>query len=139
MSKNQFIEITDTTIIPEDIISKLEVQECGAVVTFTGRVRGYSAGKKVLALEHDLTGKKAQNLVRKINNELQKKWDIQGLSFCCRTGPVPAGEVTLVIAVSTIHRPEAFAACQYIIDRFKQLVSAKEIREDGEFPINTKT
>jgi len=139
MSTNQYIEITDKPIIPEQVISKIDVTECGAEVTFTGRVRGYSGTKKVFALEHDLAGEKAQDLMQEIASNIKQKWAVEGLAFCYRTGPVLAGEVTLVIAVATVHRPEAFAACQYAIDRFKKVVSAKEIREDGEFWISAKT
>jgi molybdopterin synthase catalytic subunit len=47
---------------------------------------------------------------------------------------LPIGEVAVAIAVSTPHRKEGFAACQYIIDRLKEIVPIwkKEVATDGE-------
>jgi len=130
---DDLLQVTDKPIVPEEIISRIRWDECGALVTFTGRVRGYSGDKRVLSLEHYAPREAAEKLLSDIAKEMREKWDLGELVFCYRTGPVSAGETTLVIAVAAPHRPEAFAACQYAIDRFKQTVSAKEIREDGEF------
>jgi molybdopterin synthase catalytic subunit len=48
-------------------------------------------------------------------------------------GRLEVGEVALVIAVASPHRKEAFAACEYAVDRIKEIVPIwkKEIREDG--------
>lgn len=131
MRKDDLLDITDKPIVPEEVIAKVGWDECGALVTFTGKVRSYSEGKRVLSLEHDATRYGAERILRDIAAEMRKRWDLGDIAFCYRTGPVEAGGITLVIAVAASHRPEAFAACQYAIDRFKQAVSAKEIREDG--------
>jgi molybdopterin synthase catalytic subunit len=46
-------------------------------------------------------------------------------------GNLKVGEITLVIAIAAPHRKEAFEACQYAIDRFKQVVPLweKEVTE----------
>lgn len=131
MRKDDLLDITDKPIVPEEVIAKVGWDECGALVTFTGKVRSYSEGKRVLSLEHDATRYGAERILRDTAAEMRKRWDLGNISFCYRTGPVEAGGITLVIAVAAPHRPEAFAACQYAIDRFKQAVSAKEIQEDG--------
>lgn len=131
MRKDDLLDITDKPIVPEEVIAKVGWDECGALVTFTGKVRSYSEGKRVLSLEHDATRYGAESILRDTAAEMRKRWDLGNISFCYRTGPVEAGGITLVIAVAASHRPEAFAACQYAIDRFKQAVSAKEIQEDG--------
>ena len=139
MGKDDVLQVTDKPIVPEEVIARIRWDECGALVTFTGRVRGYSGDKRVLSLEHDAPRDIAERLLSDIAREMREKWDLGEVAFCYRTGPVAAGETTLVIAVAAPHRPEAFAACQYAIDRFKQTVSAKEIREDGEFWIGGKS
>ena len=133
MGKNDLLQVTDKPIVPEEVIARIRWDECGALVTFTGRVRGYSGDKRVLSLEHEAPRDVAERLLSDIAREIRQRWDLGEVAFCYRTGPVAAGETTLVIAVAALHRPEAFAACQYAIDRFKQTVSAKEIRGDGEF------
>jgi molybdopterin synthase catalytic subunit len=131
LRKDDLLDITDKPIVPEEVIAKVGWDECGALVTFTGKVRSYSEGKRVLSLEHDATRYGAESILRDIAAEMRRRWDLGDIAFCYRTGPVEAGGITLVIAVAAPHRPEAFAACQYAIDRFKLAVSAKEIREDG--------
>jgi len=135
---DDLLQVSDKPIVPEEIISRIRWDECGALVTFTGRVRGYSGDKRVLSLEHYATREVAEGLLSDIAKEMREKWDLGEVVFCYRTGPVAAQETTLVIAVAAPHRPEAFAACQYAIDRFKQTVATKEIREDGEFWISEK-
>jgi molybdopterin synthase catalytic subunit len=131
LSKDDLLEITGKPIVPEQVIAKIGWGECGALVTFTGKVRSYTDGRRVLSLEHDATKYGAERILRDIAADMRKRWDLGQLAFYYRTGPVEPGGITLVIAVAAPHRHEAFAACQYAIDRFKQTVSAKEILENG--------
>jgi molybdopterin synthase catalytic subunit len=139
VSGQDIIQSTDKAINPSEVISFVEASDCGAITSFIGKVRGRSGEKTVLSLEHDASAEAAKKAFTKILRDARQKWDIREAAVCYRVGQVPAGEVTLVIAVATIHRPEGFAACQFVIDRFKQVVSAKEIREDGEYWISAKT
>jgi len=47
--------------------------EYGALVTFIGRVRGYSEGKRVLYLEHDASGQAAEKMLKTIAAEIKGK------------------------------------------------------------------
>jgi molybdopterin synthase catalytic subunit len=125
------LEITDQPITPEKVTSGLDWDDRGAMVTFTGRVRSESEKGRVVSLEHEAPREMAETLLRDLAGEMRRKWDLGTIAFTYRTGPVPAGDITLVIAVISRHRPEAFAACQYAIDHFKQKVSAKEVLEDA--------
>jgi len=50
-----------------------------------------------------------------------------------RLGVVPAGEASIVTAVSSPHRREAFVACEYILEQVKLDVPIwKEAYESGE-------
>jgi molybdopterin synthase catalytic subunit len=51
-----------------------------------------------------------------------------------RLGIVPVGEASIVIAVSSPHRKEAFVACEYILEQVKLKVSVwkKEVYDTGE-------
>ena len=129
--KGDLLRVTDRPIVPEKVISGVTWDDCGALVTFSGRVRGRSGGKRVLSLEHRLPAGEERKTLRQIAAEMRERWSLGRIALCFRSGPVPAGEVTVVVVVSATHRQEAFAACQYAIDRFKAVVSAKEIEEDG--------
>ena len=132
------IQVTDKPIVPGKVIAKVKGEDCGAVVTFTGRVRRSSEGKQVLYLEHGIQGEAPEETLKDIVGEIRGKWDVGEIAFCYRKGKIVPGEVTIVIAVAAIHRQEAFAACQYAVDRLKQKVITKEGREDGEVSVVKK-
>lgn len=126
------IEITQIPILPEEAINKVRKDAYGVIVTFVGMVRGLSSGKKVLFLEYEASSKElAQRELERIAEEIQAKWHLEDVAICHRMGRLKVGEVTLVIAIAAPHRREAFEACQYAIDRFKQVVPLweKEVTE----------
>lgn len=138
LRKKDIIEVTDRPIIPEKVIAKVKGAECGAVVTFTGKVRGSSGDKKVTYLEHGVQGEAPEKMLKDIVGEIRRKWDVGEIAFCYRKGKIRPGEVTIVIAVAAIHRQEAFAACLHAVDRLKQKVVTKEGREGGEVRVAKK-
>ena len=58
-----------------------------------------------------------------------------------RVGRLEIGEISVLIAVSSPHRAEAFEACRYAIDRLKEVVPIwkKELFEGGEVWIGTQS
>ena len=56
------------------------------------------------------------------------------MAIAHRLGRLEIGDISLVVAVSSPHRADAFAACKYAVDRIKQVVPIwkKEFFEDGE-------
>ena len=138
MSKKDILEVTDKPIAPEHIIAKVRGEDCGAVVTFTGKVRARSGDKRVSYLEHGLSGEAPEKMLKDIVAEIRKRWDVGEIAFCYRRGKIGPGEVTIVIAIAATHRQEAFAACEYAVDRLKQKVTTKEGRENGEVRIGKK-
>jgi molybdopterin synthase catalytic subunit len=138
LRKKDIIEVTDKPIVPEKVIAKVKGEECGAVVTFTGKVRGRSGDKKVTYLEHGVEGEAPEKMLKDIVSEIRRKWDVGEIAFCYRKGKIGPGEVTVVIAVAAIHRQEAFAACQYAVGRLKQKVVTREGMEDGEVRVAKK-
>lgn len=138
MSKKDILEVTDKPIVPEEVVAKVRGEDCGAVVTFTGKVRGRSGDKKVLYLEHGVSGEAPEKMLKDIVVEIRRRWEIGEIAFCYREGKIGPGEVTIVIAIAAIHRQEAFAACEYAVDRLKQKVTTKEGREKGEVRVGKK-
>jgi molybdopterin synthase catalytic subunit len=138
LTKKDIITVTNKPIDPEKIMAKVGAEDCGAVVTFTGKVRGSSEGEQVKYLEHGVQGEAPEKMLKEIVSEIRRKWDVEKIAFCYRKGKIGPGEVTIVIAVAATHRQEAFAACQYAVDRLKQKVVTREGREDGEVRVVKK-
>ena len=127
------IEITHQTLDPERITSLVRKETNGAVVTFLGTTRNNFEGKRVLNLEYEAFEEMALKKMEDIRQELQAQFHIEDIAICHRIGTVSIGEISLVVAVASPHRKEAFLACHQAVDRVKEIVPIwkKEVFEDG--------
>ena len=115
------IEITSRPISPERIINSVKKDENGAIVAFIGSVRDTcNEGKKVAFLEINTSGLDAEAKLHDIADEIRARWQLEDIAISRRTGKLAVGEIALVVAISAIHREEAFEACQYAVDMIKK-------------------
>ena len=91
----------------------------GAVVTFLGAVRDMNDGSQVkgMTLEHypGMTEKALQEIL----DQAQSRWDIYQTLVIHRVGPLLPEDQIVLVAVTSAHRGEAFAACEFIMDYLK--------------------
>lgn len=118
----------------EEVVEAVSGSGQGGLVTFSGVVRGQTAGRKVLRLEYEAYPGMAEKKLAQIGAEASEQWPGAQLAIVHRTGVLLPGEVAVVIAASAPHRREAFRACEHAIERLKQDVPIwkKEHFEDGE-------
>ena len=83
----------------------------------------------------------ADNQLQRVADEMRERWDLTGVAIYHRLGSLEIGEASLIVAVSSAHRKEAFEACQYSIDRIKQIVPIwkKEFFEGGEVWVGSQS
>lgn len=126
--------VTRRPLNPAPLIKKLRKDEHGAVVVFLGVVRNESGGRQVVRLEYEAYREMAENKMEQIAVEVEERWHIPDMVMAHRVGSLEIGDVSLVIAVCSPHRAEAFAACEYAVDRLKEIVPIwkKEVFLDGE-------
>jgi molybdopterin synthase catalytic subunit len=131
--KSDLIEITTKVISPEQVINRVKTSGSGCVATYVGLIRDNSHGKKVVSVEYQDRDGKAVEGLRKIAAETKEKWQVENIAFTHRIGKLKVGDINLVVAVAAGHRGEGFAACQYIIDRFKESLPTHKIEtyQDG--------
>ena len=127
-------EVTADPLDPQRLIKHVRRDESGAVAVFLGVVRDNSRGRRVLYLEYDAYPEMATRVMREIAEETMARWPITDIAMQHRTGRLEIGETSLLIAVSSPHRKEAFEACHHLVDRFKEVVPVwkKEVWESGE-------
>ena len=127
------LEITHEPLNPEEITAKVRKDTNGAVVTFLGTTRLFAEGKKVLYLEYEAYTDMALNKMEEIRREVQSQWKVEDVAISHRIGRVDIGEISLVVAVASPHRKEAFHACHQLVDRLKETVPIwkKEFFVDG--------
>lgn len=91
----------------------------GAVVTFLGTVRDMNDGSQVkgMTLEHypGMTEKSLQEIL----DQAKGRWDIYQTLVIHRVGSLMPEDQIVLVAVTSAHRGEAFAACEYIMDYLK--------------------
>lgn len=126
--------ITDTPIEINDVVNKVARREAGAISTFIGTVREFTHGRRTLYLEYQAYKPMAEKKLAQIGEEIEKKWGNTACAIAHRIGRLDISELAVVIAVSTPHRKDAFAASSYAIERIKEIVPIwkKEHWEDGE-------
>lgn len=113
----------------------------GAVVTFTGRVRNKNEGLDVkgLYLEH-YPGMTEKSLA-KIIATAKERWQIGRVRVIHRIGQLALGEQIVFVGVTSMHRQDAFAAAEFIMDYLKVQAPfwKKELTELGEKWLDART
>jgi len=91
----------------------------GALASFLGLVRDLNDGASVseMTLEHypGMTEKALEEIV----TEARGRWDIYDALVIHRVGPLKPCDQIVLVAVTSAHRGEAFAACEFIMDFLK--------------------
>ena len=109
-----------------EVLTQLRAQDLrvGAVCSFVGTVRdtrmltGQAADEVVsMALEHypGMTEKALEDIITLAKG----RWDIYKTLVIHRVGPLQPEDQIVLVAVTSAHRGEAFAACEFIMDYLK--------------------
>jgi molybdopterin synthase catalytic subunit len=125
--------ITEEPLDPKPLVEAVRRDESGAVVLFYGVVRNENLGRSVQYLEYDAYQEMALKKMRQIGDEIGARFAVTGIGILHRIGRLEIGDTSLLVAVSSAHRKEAFEACHYAVDRIKQTVPIwkKEVWNDG--------
>ena len=105
----------------------------GALASFVGLVRDINdgAGVSEMTLEHypGMTEKALEAIVV----EAKARWDIYGVLVIHRVGKLQPCDQIVMVAVTSAHRGEAFAACEFIMDYLKTRAPfwKREVTPDG--------
>ncbi len=105
----------------------------GALVLFLGQTRATPgtpapgqeaeatrhAGRAVQALDYEAFEPMALAVLEQIADEIAARFGVMRMAILHRTGEVPLGEASVVIAVASGHRGDGFDACRYAIEELK--------------------
>ena len=107
-----------------DIAAELAALRCssskiGALVSFVGLVRDFSKDAEIenIFLEHypGMTEKALDKIIQ----EATVRWNLLGTRVIHRIGALLPNDQIVLVATAALHRGEAFAACEFIIDYLK--------------------
>ena len=91
--------------------------DAGAVVTFTGHVRGGAGDVEAMTLEHYPGMTEAA--LADIEAEAMRRWPLTGALIIHRVGRLLPGERIMMVATASPHREAAFEAAAFLMDYLK--------------------
>ena len=107
--------------------------DIGAVVTFTGTVRGAAGGSPLtsMTLEH-YPGMTEAELAR-VEAEANDRWPLSASLIVHRIGELHPGNNIVLVVTASAHRHAAFEAAEFLMDYLKSRAPfwKKEARPDG--------
>jgi molybdopterin synthase catalytic subunit len=91
----------------------------GGVVTFVGTVRDLNEGATVSEMELEHYPGMTEQSISDIIEQAKQRWPIFSALVIHRIGPLKPKDQIVLVAVTSAHRGEAFAASEFIIDYLK--------------------
>lgn len=134
IAMSEMIVITCEELSPDQFTNLVRRDTNGAVVTFLGTTRDTFEGRRVIRLEYEAYEDMAYRKLEEIRQQLKAEFGVEDVAIGHRIGVVDIGEISLVVAVASPHRSEAFNACHEAVNRLKHSVPIwkKEFYEGGE-------
>ena len=91
----------------------------GAIVNFVGTVRDLNEGEQVAEMELEHYPGMTEKALEDIIAQARARWELFDALVIHRVGPLKPLDQIVLVAVTSAHRGEAFAACEFIIDYLK--------------------
>jgi len=130
------VALSESPLDVDAITALVRDPACGAVLVFLGTVRDSHQGRPVTRLTYTAYRPMAETRLGRLVEELETGSGSERLRIAIhhRLGEVPAGEPSVVIAVASPHRAEAYEASRTALERLKAEVPIwkREHYADGE-------
>lgn len=107
------VRVAPEPLSADALAKAVATSHTGAIVIFQGTTRD------VERLDYEAYEPMASERIAAILAEVAANHEVEGVAAEHRTGPVPRGEPSVVVAVAAAHRGPAFAAAREAIDRIK--------------------
>ena len=107
----------------------------GAIVSFTGLVRGTSKLGKVKTLHLQAYSPMTERGIAKAAADAKVKWALNAVSIIHRTGDLTPGDPIVFVATASAHRRAAFEAADFLMDYLKTeaVFWKKETTDSGAY------
>ena len=91
----------------------------GAVCAFVGTVRDRNDGASVSTLELEHYPGMTEKAIEAMIDAAHARFTLYGARVVHRVGPLQPEDQIVLVAVTSAHRGEAFAACEFLMDYLK--------------------
>ena len=103
------------------LLAEVGRDDSGATVLFLGTVRDHNDDRVgVTHLDYEVFAEHVEPRINEIVEEAAERWPILAAAVEHRAGVVKVGETSVAVAISAVHRSDAFSAARYVIDELKQ-------------------
>ena len=115
--------------------SLLPSSGCGGECIFVGRTRPdyHEKHGDLVALSYECYKTMAQTQLERLAKEAADRFEARVIHICHSSSKVPVNGASVLIAVGSEHRNDAFHACHFLIDQLKlqATIWKQEIWADG--------
>ena len=94
-------------------------KDVGALASFTGLVRDADDGSAVSSMTLEHYPGMTEKALADICAQAHGRWDLIDTLVIHRVGALKPGDRIVLVGVTSAHRGEAFAACEFIMDYLK--------------------
>ena len=112
----------------------------GAICTFTGLVRDFGDGTDLDAIHLEHYPGMTEKRLAQIVETARARWQLIDCIVIHRVGTLRISEQIVFVGVSSAHRADAFAACEFIMDYLKKDAPfwKKELGQSGTHWVEAK-
>jgi len=113
------IQAEDFNLAHEVALLRAGNGKVGGIVTFVGTVRDLNEGASVSEMELEHYPGMTEQSIEAIIGQAKERWPVYDALVIHRVGPLKPLDQIVLVAVTSAHRGEAFAACEFVIDYLK--------------------
>jgi molybdopterin synthase catalytic subunit len=114
----RLVDLRETPLDVAEVVAALDDDASGGLTLFVGRVRDHDGGRGVDGLDYS-AHPSALARMREGCERVAKEYDVHGVAAVHRVGTLAIGDIAVVVATTSAHRGEAFAASKALIDTLK--------------------
>ncbi|WP_460853573.1 molybdenum cofactor biosynthesis protein MoaE [Nocardioides montaniterrae] len=124
--------ISDQPLSVDEVLASLDDPSAGGLVLFVGRVRDHDHGSGVTGLAYSAHPTALQRL-QEVCASVAETYAGTLVAAVHRVGDLAIGDLAVVVATTSAHRGESFAASRLLIDTLKAEVPIwkHQLFEDG--------
>ena len=113
------IQTEDFDVGAEIARMRTSTPRVGAVATFVGVVRDLNEGESVAGMTLEHYPGMTERSIEAIVAEARQRWEIIDALVIHRVGELHPTDPIVLVVVTSAHRGEAFAACEFLMDYLK--------------------
>ncbi|ARU32109.1 molybdenum cofactor biosynthesis protein MoaE [Sulfuriferula sp. AH1] len=113
------VQSEDFDLSTEVAAMRANQPQIGAIASFVGLVRDINDGSSVAAMSLEHYPAMTEKALRAIAAEAAQRWQIIDATIIHRIGDLYPSDQIVLVTVASMHRHDAFAACEFIMDFLK--------------------